>query len=266
MRRALEYAGMFNMPVLEHCEDPSLKGDGVAHEGYHASTLGLRGIPGVAESIMAQRDIALAELTGGRVHVMCVSTKNAVDAIRRARQQQIAVTADVAVHNLILTDKELESYDAHYKVDPPLRSDDHVQALLAGLQDGTIDAISSDHQPSAAEKTSRELDVVPFGIVGLETLLPLCVHALIEPGLLTWPQLIAKLTCGPARVLGLNDRGTLAPGVEADVTVIDPDVRWTIDPLKFRSKSRNTPFAHWPVRGRAELVLVGGEVRYRAGE
>jgi dihydroorotase len=278
LRRALEYARMFHRPIFTHPQDAALTAGGVMHEGYYSTLLGLRGMPAAAEDIMVNRDIALAELTGGRVHLMCVSTKNAVEAIRRARQRREKVSgtpgsvpdtsgfvsADVAVHNLVLTDKELESYDAHYKVDPPLRSEDHVQALIAGLQDGTIDAISSDHQPSAAEKTSRELDIVPFGIVGLETVLPLCIRALIEPGLLTWPQLISKLTVGPARVLGLSDRGTLAPGVAADVTVIDPDRRWTIDPLRFRSKSRNTPFANWPVQGRAELVLVGGAVRYRA--
>ena len=269
LRRALEYARMFERPIFTHPQDATLTAGGVMHEGYYSTLLGLRGMPAAAEDIMVGRDIALAELTGGRVHLMCVSTKNAVDAVRRAKAQKVSgtlVTSDVAVHNLVLTDKELESYDAHFKVDPPLRSDDHVQSLIAGLRDGTIDAISSDHQPSAAEKTSRELDVVPFGIVGLETLLPLCIRALVEPGHLTWPQLIACLTCGPARVLNLKDRGTLTPGVEADVTVIDPDVRWTIDPLKFRSKSRNTPFAQWPVRGRAELVLIGGDVRYRAGE
>jgi dihydroorotase len=291
LRRALEYARMFRRPIFTHPQDATLTAGGVMHEGYYSTLLGLRGMPAAAEDIMVNRDIALAELTGGRVHLMCVSTKNAVEAIRRAKQQRggrdfpkarppsveaplaleagssespALVTADVAVHNLVLTDKEVQSYDAHFKVDPPLRSADHVQALIVGLQDGTIDAISSDHQPSAAEKTSRELDVVPFGIVGLETLLPLCIRALIETGLLTWPQLISKLTCGPAIVLGLSDRGTLAPGVAADVTVIDPDRRWTIDPRRFRSKSRNTPFANWSVRGRAELVLVGGDVRFRA--
>jgi len=265
LRRALEYARMFHRPIFTHPQDATLTAGGVMHEGYYSTLLGLRGMPAAAEDIMVSRDIALAELTGGRIHLMCVSTQNAVETIRRARRRQIAVTADVAIHNLVLTDTELQSYDAHYKVDPPLRSADHVQALIAGLQDGAIDAISSDHQPSAAEKTSRELDVVPFGIVGLETLLPLSIRALIDPGHLTWPQLIAKLTCGPAQVLGLRGSGTLAPGVAADVTVIDPDVRWTIDPRQFASKSRNTPFAGWQVRGRAELVFVGGELKYRHG-
>jgi dihydroorotase len=265
MRRALEYARMFDRPIFTHPQDATLTAGGVMHEGFYSTLLGLRGLPAAAEEIMVSRDVALAELTGGRVHLMCVSTKNAVDIVRRARQQQIAVTADVAVHHLLLTDERLQSYDAHFKVDPPLRSADHVQTLIAGLQDGTLDALTADHQPSAAEKTSREFDVVPFGIVGLETALPLCIRALIEPGHLTWPQLLAKLTCGPARVLGWTDRGTLTPGVAADVTIIDPNVEWTIDPLQFRSKSRNTPFAGWTVRGRAVCVLVDGEVRYQSG-
>jgi dihydroorotase len=262
-RRALEYARMFHRPIFTHPQDATLTAGGVMHEGYYSTLLGLRGMPAAAEEIMVGRDIALVELTDGRVHLMCVSTKNAVERIRRAKQQQLGVTADIAVHHLLLTDERLQDYDANYKVDPPLRTADHVAALIAGLQDGTIDAISSDHQPVAAEKKDRELDLVPFGIVGLETLLPLCIQALIEPGHLTWPQLIAKLTTGPANVLGLKDRGTLSPGTAADVTVIDPDVRWTIDPMQFRSKSRNTPFAGWDVRGRARMVLINGEVRYQ---
>ncbi|MDZ4688465.1 MAG: dihydroorotase [Planctomycetaceae bacterium] len=262
LRRALEYARMFNRPIFTHPQDATLTAGGVMHEGYYSTLLGLRGMPAAAEEIMVGRDIALVELTQGRVHLMCISTKNAVERIRRAKQYPLGVTADIAVHHLLLTDDQMQDYDANYKVDPPLRNAEHVAALIAGLQDGTIDAISSDHQPVAAEKKDRELDLVPFGIVGLETLIPLCIQALIEPGHLTWPQLIAKLTTGPAHVLGLKDRGTLTVGMEADVTVIDPEARWTIDPSQFRSKSRNTPFAGWDVRGRARMVLIGGEVRY----
>lgn len=262
LRRALEYARMFHRPIFTHPQDATLIAGGVMHEGYYSTLLGLRGMPAAAEEIMVGRDIALVELTGGRMHLMCISTKNAVERIRRAKQHALNITADLAIHQLLLTDEQLQSYDSNYKVDPPLRSAEHVAALVTGLQDGTIDAISSDHQPVAAEKKDRELDLVPFGIVGLETLLPLCIRALIEPGHLTWPQLVAKLTTGPAAVLGLNDRGTLAPGVAADVTVIDPEAAWTIDPTQFRSRSRNTPFAGWEVRGRARMVLVNGVVRY----
>ncbi len=263
MRRALEYARMFQRPIFTHPQDATLVAGGVMHEGYHSTLLGLRGMPAAAEDIMVSRDIALAELTRGRVHLMCLSTRNAVDRVRRAKKQQIGVTADVAVHHLVLNDEAMQTYDSSFKVDPPLRGREHIEALIAGLQDGTLDAITADHQPWAAEKKDRELDQVPFGIVGLETLLPLCIETLVEPAHLTWPQLIALLTTGPARVLGWTDRGTLSPGVEADVTVIDPDVRWTIDPQTFHSKSRNTPFGGRNVRGRAETVIVGGEVRFR---
>lgn len=271
LRRALEYARMFHRPIFTHPQDATLTANGVMHEGYYSTLLGLRGMPAAAEDIMVSRDIALAQLTGGRVHLMCLSSQGAVESVRRAKQHLAAassptppVTADVAVHNLLLTDEALQSYDPHCKVNPPFRSAEHVEALIGGLRDGTIDALSSDHQPYAAEKTSRELDVVPFGIVGLETLLPLCVRALIEPGHLDWPQLIGLLTVGPARVLGWEERGRLTPGAEADVTVFDPQRTWTIDPQRFRSKSRNTPFGGWRVRGRVTWVFVNGELRFQA--
>ncbi len=263
LRRALEYARMFQRPIFTHPQDATLTAGGVMHEGFYSTLLGLRGMPAAAEDVMVSRDIALVELTRSRVHLMCISTCNAVERVRRAKHAKMSVTADVAIHNLLLTDESLKTYDSNYKVDPPFRTTEHVQALVEGLHDGTIDAISSDHQPCASEKKDREIDQVPFGIVGLETLIPLCIRALIEPGHLTWVKLIAKLTCGPATVLGLTDRGTLAPGLAADVTVIDPEARWTIDPSQFRSQSRNTPFTGWEVRGRAKLVLIDGEVRYR---
>jgi dihydroorotase len=264
LRRALEYARMFRRPIFTHPQDATLTASGVMHEGYYSTLLGLRGIPAAAEDIMVSRDIALVELTASRIHLMSISTRNAVDLVRRAKADAIAVTADVAIHNLLLTDEQLRSYDANYKVNPPLRSADHLPALVAGLKDGTIDAISSDHQPCAAEKKDREIDQVPFGIVGLETLLPLCITALIEPGHLTWLQLLSKLTKGPADVLGLTDRGALTIGFAADVTIIDPGISWNIDPTRFRSQSRNTPFGGWSVRGRADRVLIDGVTRYQA--
>ncbi len=264
MRRALEYARMFDRPIFVHPHDPTLTAGGVMHEGYYSTLLGLRGMPAAAEEILVSRDIALAELTGGRIHLMSISTAGAVEQVRRAKQRGIAVTCDVTPHHLALTDADMQNYDANYKVRPPLRSADHVAALIEGLIDGTIDAISADHQPCASEKKDRELDLVPFGIIGLETLLPLCVKTLIEPGCLTWSQLVSRLTTGPARILGLKDVGTLAVGVPADVTVIDPQATWTIDPSRFRSKSRNTPFAGWNVRGLVQAVVIGGEIRFRA--
>jgi dihydroorotase len=263
MRRALEYCTMFDRAVLSHCEDLDLTRGGVMHEGFESMRLGLKGMPAAAEEVMVHRDIALAELTGGRLHILHVSTAGSVDLIRRARQRGVRVSGEACPHHLTLTDKCLRAFDSNYKMAPPLRTEDDVQALIEGLKDGTLEAIATDHAPHAPEKKMRELDQAPNGIIGLETLLPVCVTALIEPGHLTWPQLIEKLTINPARILGI-DRGTLRPGADADVTIIDPGAEWTIDPSRFRSKSRNTPFAGWKVRGRAFAVIVSGEVKYEA--
>jgi dihydroorotase len=264
MRRALQYAGMFGRAIFNHPQVPELVEGGVMHEGFHSTLLGLRGMPAAAEKIMVNRDIALAELTGGRLHLMCVTAVGSVESVRRAKESGLRVTADVAPHYLVLTDESLRSFDSNYKVDPPLRSEEHLAALIAGLKDGTIDVISSDHQPFAEEKKGGEILSDPFGVVGLETLLPVLATGLVEAGHLTWPELLAKLTVNPARLLGL-DAGILRPGAVADVTIFDPAAEWTLDPRSFRSRSRNTPFAGWQVKGRVEAVIVGGEVRYRAG-
>ena len=261
MRRALEYTRMFDRPILSYPMVPELAAGGVMHEGYWSTRLGLRGVPAAAQDIMVGRDIALCELTGGRVHLMCLSTEDSIDRVRRARARGIRVTCEVTPHHLALTDESLRSWNSNCKVDPPLRSQQHIDALVAGLRDGTIDAITADHQPLAEEKKDRELDLVPAGIAGLETVVPICIRALIEPGHLNWSELLARLTSGPARVLGI-DKGTLRQGVVADVTMIDPQAEWTIDLKTFRSRSRNTPFAGWTVRGRVEIVIVGGHVRY----
>ena len=261
MRRALQYTSMFNCPIFNLPQVPELVEKGVMHEGYFSTLLGLSGIPAAAEEIMVSRDIALTELTGGRLHLMCISTAHSVEQIRLAKQRGIRVTAEVTPHHLTLTDECLQSFDSNYKVNPPLRTPEHIKALIEGLKDGTLDVICSDHQPWAEEKKNRELDLVPFGIIGLETLLPICIKSLIEPGHLDWPQLIAKLTLGPAEVLGIA-KGTLQAGADADVTIIDPESPWTIDPQQFRSLSRNTPFGGWHVRGRAKTVIVAGNVRY----
>jgi dihydroorotase len=261
MRRALQYTAMLGRPILHHPQVPELVAGGVMHDGYWSTVLGLRGIPAAAEEIMVRRDIALAEHTGGRIHLMAISSKNSVDEVRDARRRGIAVTADVTPHHLVLTDESLQSYDPRYKVLPPLRPREHIDALIAGLQDGTISVISSGHEPWAAEKQDRELDQAPFGIVGLETLLPLCIATLIETKLLDWPTLLAKLTAGPADLLQL-EAGTLSTGAIADVTVIDPAVTWKIDASRFASASRNTSFDGREVRGRARLTIVAGEPRY----
>ncbi len=265
MRRALEYCRMFNVPVLSHAEDPDLTRGGVMNESFESTLLGLRGMPDAAEVVVIFRDIELARLTDGLLHILHVSTAGGVELIRRARRLGVQVTAEVCPHHFTLADREMRSFDSHFKMSPPLRTEDDRQALLEGLRDGTIGVIASDHSPLAPEKTTRELDLAPFGVIGLETLLPVCIHTLIEPGVLTWPQLIEKLTVNPARVLDI-ERGTLHPGVEADVTIIDPNVEWTVRAEDFRSKSRNCPFDGWKLRGRADLVIVGGEVKFEKKE
>jgi dihydroorotase len=233
------------------------------HEGFESMRLGLRGMPAAAEEVMVNRDIALADLTGGRLHVLHVSTAGSVDLIRRARRRGIKVSGEINPAHLTFTDECLRSFDSNFKMNPPLRTHDDVHALIDGLKDGTLEVIASNHAPHAPEKKIRELDQAPSGILGLETLLPICIRALIEPGHLSWPQLIEKMTLSPARILGI-DRGTLRPGAEADVTIIDPAVEWTIDVARFRSKSRNSPYAGWKVKGRAHAAIVAGQVKHLA--
>jgi dihydroorotase len=218
-------------------------------------------MPAVAEDAMTGRDIALAEATGGRTHIMHVSSSGSIDIIRRAKARKVRVTTEVCPHHFSLTDECLRKFDSNYKMSPPLRSQKHVDACIAGLVDGTIDVIVTDHAPHALEKKMRELDQAPFGIVGLETSLGLVATKLIEPGHLDWPTALAKMTINPARVLGIA-KGTLQIGADADVTVIDPALRWTVEPSRFHSKSSNTPFAGWKLTGRATTVIVAGRVKY----
>jgi dihydroorotase len=254
---------MFDKPVLNHCEVPELTKGGVMHEGMVSMVLGLPGMPAAAEDVMTGRDIILAEATGGRIHIMHVSTAGSVELVRRAKRRQVRVTTEVCPHHFTLTDECLRTFDSNCKMSPPLRSHSDIEACIAGLKDGTIDVICTDHAPHAAEKKMQELDRAPFGIVGLETALGLVITKLIEPGHLTWPQAIEKLTINPARVLGIP-KGTLAVGADADVTIIDPEREWTVDKDQFRSKSHNTPFDGWKLHGRADTVIVGGRVKYRA--
>ncbi|HEY2840012.1 MAG TPA: dihydroorotase [Pirellulales bacterium] len=263
MRRAFEYTSMFKRPILNHAEVRELTQGGVMHEGLVSLSLGLAGMPAVAEDAMTSRDILLAEATGGRIHIMHVSSGGSVELIRRAKRRGVAVTTEVCPHHFTLTDESLRSFDSNFKMSPPLRSAHDVEACIAGLADGTIDVICTDHAPHALEKKMQELDQAPFGIVGLETALGLVVTQLIAPGRLTWPQAIEKMTINPARVLGL-EKGTLAIGAEADVTIIDPERVWKVDSSRFASKSKNSPFHGWSLKGRAETVLVGGRVKYRA--
>jgi dihydroorotase len=261
MRRALEYSRMFDKAILSHAEDLDLTRGGVMNEGFVSMSLGVRGMPAAAEEVMIYRDIELAQLTGGRLHILHVSTAGGVDLIRQGKRKGVRVTGEACPHHFLLTDESLRTFDSNYKMAPPLRTQADVDAILEGLKDGTLDVIATDHAPHAPEKKAREFDHCPNGILGVEALLPLCVTHLIEPGHLTWPELIAKVTVNPAAVLSI-DRGTLRPGSVADVTVIDPAAEWTIDVTKFKSKSRNCPFHGWKVRGRAHTVIVGGQVKY----
>ncbi len=265
MRRAFEYCRMFDKPILNHPEVTELTGGGVMHEGLTSLVLALSGMPAAAEDVMTSRDIALAEATGGRLHMMHLSSGGSLELVRRAKSRDVRVTAEVCPHNFCLTDESLRSFDSNFKTNPPLRGPGHVQACIEALQDGTLDVICSDHSPYAIEKKMRELDTAPFGIVGLETTLGLVATKLVAPGHLDWPSAIKKMTINPARILGI-DKGTLAIGADADITIIDQNVEWTVDPKKFQSKSSNTPFAGWKLKGRAVAVFVGGRLKWSDGE
>lgn len=261
MRRALEYAGMFNMPVIDHCEEPTLKGDGVAHEGFHGSSLGLRGIPAAAEEIMVERDVTLAGLTGSAVHVAHMSVRGSLRAVRAGKDRGVRVTCEVTPHHLTLTDEALAGYDTNVKMNPPLREAADREALIQGLVDGSIDAIATDHAPHHYDEKRVEFDLAPFGIVGLETAVPLALDRLVHAGLISLARLVELLSLNPARILGVSG-GTLAAGAPADITILAPDHRVTIDVTRFRSKSRNTPFGGWTLRGGVAATLVGGRTLY----
>ncbi len=266
MKRALEYAKMFDKVIMQHCQVLELTEGGVMNGGFESMRLGIPGMPPEAEDIMVARDIRLAEVTGGRLHIQHISTSRAVDLVREGKRRGVRVTAEACPHHFTLTDDCLRSFDSHYKMNPPLRTKADVEAVIEGLKDGTIEVLATDHAPHAPEKKARELNLAPFGIIGLETLLPITIKALIEPGHLTWPDVVRMLTVAPAELLGLQHRkGSLRPGFDADVTLIDPATRWTIDPSQSRSKSRNTPFGGWEVTGRAHMVIVNGEFRLRQG-
>jgi dihydroorotase len=266
MRRALEYAGMLNLPIVNHCEDPSLKGDGVAHEGFHASALGLRGIPGVAESLMVERDVSLAELTGGHVHIAHMSARQSLRAVRAGKARGVRVTCEVAPHHFTLTDEALDGptkYDTNLKMNPPLREAADRDAMLEGLADGSVDVIATDHAPHHADEKMLEFDRAPFGIVGLETAVPIVFDRLVHTGRITVSRMIELLSVNAARVMGVAG-GHLSEGVAADITILDPDQATTIQAAALRSKSKNTPFDGWQLRGGVVATIVGGRVVYRA--
>jgi dihydroorotase len=264
MRRALEYTQMFDMPVIEHCEEQTLKADGVAHEGFQASALGLRGIPGEAESIMALRDISLAELTGGRVHIAHMSARQTLDAVRYGKARAAQVTCEVTPHHFVLTDERLAQpvpYDTNAKMNPPLREQQDRDAMLQGIRDGSVDVIATDHAPHHYDEKHVEFDRAPFGITGLETAVPLCFDRLVHSGLISIARLIELLSVNPARILRIPG-GSLADGAPADVTLLAPDLAVTVSAAAMKSKSKNTPFDGWTLRGGVAATIVGGRAVY----
>jgi len=258
MRRAMEYARGFDLPVIDHCEDKSLARGGAMHEGHWSLVLGLRGMPAAAEEVDAERDCLLAGLTGARVHLAHLSTRGAIAAVRRAKEQGLAVTCEVAPHHWALTDAAVHDYDSNTKMSPPLRSPDHVEAILEGLRDGTIDAIASDHAPHHADEKALEFDQAPFGIVGLETSIGLAMEHLVKSGVISLERLVELCAANPARILKLQDRGSLATGARADITILDPEMVWTFDVARSRSKSRNTPFDGQTFHGGVVATIVNG--------
>ena len=263
MRSAIEYAMTFGIPVVDHCEDPTLAAGGVMHEGVVSTRLGLKGIPSAAEEIMVARDICLAELTGGHVHLCHISTRGSVALIRQAKERGVNVTAEATPHHLMLTHEACADYDTDAKMNPPLRETGDVEAPRDALVDGTIDVIVSDHAPHHYEAKEKEFDDAPFGVVGLETALGIGITELVQPGHLSLKELLFRMSTRPARIFHLPG-GTLEPGAPADVVVFDPAAKWIVDPEAFLSKSRNTPFTGRELVGRVERTIVGGRTVFAA--
>jgi len=264
MRRALEYAGMLGLPVIDHCEDKTLVGEGVAHEGFHASQLGLRGIPSAAEDVMVERDIVLAAMTGGHAHIAHLSTAGALRAVRGAKARGVRVTCEVAPHHFTLSDERLLAplaYDTNLKMNPPLRQASDRDALVEGLKDGTVDVIATDHAPHHADDKKVEFDRASFGIVGLETAVSLSLDRLVHAGAIGLARMVELLSANPARVLRVPG-GRIQAGDAADLTILAPDLRVTVSAAAFRSKSRNTPYDGWELRGGVAATLVGGRALF----
>lgn len=263
MRRAMQYAYDFDLPVIDHCEDKSLSSGGVMHEGRVSLRLGLKGMPALAEEIDAVRDILIAKETGAHIHIAHVSTKGTIDAIREAKADGVRITCEVTPHHFTLTDDAVEGYDTNTKMAPPLRSSENVQAIIEGLRDGTIDAIATDHAPHHADEKALEYDRAPFGITGLETGVGLAFERLVHTGVIDLVRLVELCSVNPARIFKLEGRGTLSPGSIADITVLDPDLKWTYSSAGSMSKSRNSPFDGWSFTGGAVGTIVGGRIVYR---
>ncbi|MBI5206263.1 MAG: dihydroorotase [Candidatus Firestonebacteria bacterium] len=260
MKAVLEYTKMYNIPVISHAEDKKLSQNGCMNEGFTSTRLGIKGIPKIAEEIMISRDIFIAEYTSGRLHFAHVSTKNSVELIRQAKKKGIKVTAEAAPHNFTLTDECLKGYNTNFKMNPPLRDKNDVEAIKEGLSDGTIDAIASDHAPHNIASKDIEFDLASFGIIGLETSLSISLQ-LVHEKVLSLPELIKRMSCNPSKILNL-DKGTLSPSRDADITIIDIDKEFTVDINTFQSKSRNSPFHEWKFKGKTWMTIVGGKIVY----
>jgi dihydroorotase len=261
MRRAMEYARGFDLPVVDHCQDASLSAGGVMHEGRWSLILGLRGMPAAAEEVDAVRDCVLAKLTGARVHIAHVSTRGALEAVRHAKNDGLAVSCEVTPHHWTLTDEAVAEYDTNTKMSPPLRSREHVDAILAAMKDGTIDAIATDHAPHHTDEKGLEFDQAPFGITGLETAIGLAFD-LVHRGVIDLERVVEMCSTNPARIFGLADRGSLRQGAHADITILDPQYEWVFDVNRSKSKSRNTPFNGRAMQGGAVATIVGGRLVY----
>jgi dihydroorotase len=261
MRRAMEYASDFDLPVVDHCEDCCGASGWAMHEGEYSALMGLNGLPGAAEDIHVARDLMLAELTGARIHIAHISTARSVDLVRQAKQRGLAVTCEVTPHHFTLSDKDVyeSGYDTNFKMAPPLRSEADVEAIIEGLRDGTVDAIATDHAPHHANEKMLEFDRAPNGIIGLETAVSLALDRLVHQGAITLARMVELFSCNPARIFKL-DCGTLKIGAVADVTIFDPNKQVKVDPSKFQSKSRNTPFAGWELRGAPVATIVAGRL------
>jgi dihydroorotase len=266
MRRALEYAKDFDLTVVDHCEDKSLSSGGMMHEGRMSLVLGLKGMPALAEDLDALRDVLLAEATGAKIHLAHVSTRSALEAVRNAKAKGLNVTCEVAPHHFTLTDESVEGYDTNMKMSPPLRSAEHLEAILEAIKDGTIDAIATDHAPHHADEKNLEFDRAPFGITGSETAVGLAFDKLVHTGLINLPRLVEMFSTNPARIFNLKNRGTLKAGSIADVTILDPDLKWTYRVSETKSKSKNSPFDGWSFTGAAVATMVGGRIVYRRAD
>ncbi len=262
MQRALKYASMFDKPVCQHCQVDSLAGRWCMNAGYHATVLGLPGMNRLAEELMLHRDIQLIKQTGNHYHAQHVSTAGSIDLIRQAKERGWKVTCEATPHHLLLTDESCTTYDTNYKMNPPLRTEQDIEALLQGVKDGTIDCLVSDHAPHLQSEKELEFLSAPCGIISLECALGLYVKALIEPGIIDWPRLIEMMTANPARILGI-EKGALTIGADADVTIIDPRCDWFVDINTFRSKSRNCPYHKWELTARATCTIVKGTIQYQ---